>query len=87
VLLVAPVPLHRVLFRRHRLGAVVSEAHHYAITGLVLLALALAGVAAIIFDAVLGAGGAWVAGILTLLALASFWFLLPLRERRSRRPD
>ncbi|MBO0676237.1 sodium:proton antiporter [Mycolicibacterium sp. S2-37] len=80
VLLVAPVSIHRVLFRRHRLATVVSTSHHYAIVGLMLLGLALAGVAIIIFDAVVGVTGAWVAGALTLLALTAFWFALPIRS-------
>ena len=31
VLLVAPVGMHRVLFRRHRLDAIVSASHGYAV--------------------------------------------------------
>lgn len=85
VLLVAPVSLHRVLFRRHRLGTVVSASHTYALVGLLLLGLALTGVAVIIFDAVVNATAAWVAGGLTLLALAAFWFVLPVRQRLARR--
>ena len=54
VLLVAPVGMHRVLFRRHRLDAIVSASHACAIAGLVLLGLALAGVAVVIFDTVVG---------------------------------
>ena len=60
----------------------VSASHSYAIAGLLLLGVALAGVSIIIFDLVAGpvrrrgspAGARW-------LALACFWFLLPLRER------
>ena len=54
VLLVAPVGMHRVLFRRHRLDAIVSASHGFAIAGLLLLGLALAGVAVVIFDTVVG---------------------------------
>ena len=54
VLLVAPVGMHRVLFRRHRLDAIVSISHACAIAGLVLLGLALTGVAVVIFDTVVG---------------------------------
>jgi hypothetical protein len=87
VLLVAPVSMHRLLFRRHRIDALVSTSHRYALCGLLLLALALTGVAAVIFDAVLGARAAWLAALLTLLALASFWFVLPVRERTHRTPQ
>ena len=57
VLLVAPVSMHRLLFRRHRLDALVSASHGYAIAGLLLLGIALAGVAAVIFDLVVGTIG------------------------------
>ncbi|MBB2772030.1 MULTISPECIES: DUF6328 family protein [Mycolicibacterium] len=84
VLLVAPVSMHRVLFRRHRLDALVASSHMLAMVGLLLLAMALTGVAAIIFDAVLGAAAAWTAAGVTLLALASSWFWLPVRQRRDK---
>lgn len=86
VLLVAPVSMHRLLFRRHRIDALVATSHLYALSGLFLLACALTGVAAVIFDAVLGARAAWLAALVTLLALASFWFVLPVRERTDRTP-
>jgi hypothetical protein len=82
VLLVAPVGMHRVLFRRHRLDAIVSISHGCAIAGLVLLGAALTGVAIVIFDAVVGRTGAWVAGACTLAAFIGLWFLLPLPLRR-----
>jgi O-antigen/teichoic acid export membrane protein len=84
VLLVAPVSMHRLLFRRHRLNTLVSAAHSYAMVGLILLGLALAGVAVVIFDAVVGATAAWIAGGVTLLALAAFWYLMPLIGRHDR---
>jgi len=82
ILLVAPVGMHRVLFRRHRLDAIVSVSHGCAIAGLVLLGAALTGVAVVIFDAVVGRTGAWIAGACTLAAFAGLWFLLPLPLRR-----
>ncbi len=83
VLLVAPVGMHRVLFRRHRLDAIVSISHGCAIAGLVLLGVSLAGVAVVIFDTVMGRTGAWVAGGCTLLAFVVLWFLVPLPLRRK----
>lgn len=85
VLLVAPVGMHRMLFRRHRLDALVVSSHRFAIWGLLLLGTALTGVAAIIFDAVLGGTAAWLAGAATLFALIVSWFWHPLRRRRG--PD
>ncbi|ULE32252.1 DUF6328 family protein [Mycobacterium sp. IDR2000157661] len=82
VLLIAPVSMHRVLFRRHRLDRVVSRAHRYAIVGTLLLGIALAGVATIIFDAVANRPSAWIAGAFSLVALAVFWYAIPLRSRK-----
>jgi hypothetical protein len=83
VLLVAPVSMHRLLFRRHRLITLVAASHTFAIAGTVLLAVALGGVAVVIFDTVVGSTGAWIAGGCTLIALAAFWYLVPLRARNA----
>lgn len=84
VLLVAPVSMHRVLFRRHRLETLVAVSHRYATVGIMLLGTALAGVAVVIFDSVIGRTGAWIAGGCTLVALIAFWYALPLRDRDLR---
>jgi len=81
VLLVAPVSMHRLLFRRHRLKTLVAASHNFAIVGTLLLGAALAGVAVVIFDTVIGRAGAWIAGGCTLVALLAFWYLMPLRGR------
>ena len=83
VLLVAPVSMHRVLFRKHRLKTLVAISHRYAVIGILLLGTAMAGVTVIIFDSVAGRTGAWIAGGATLLALAAFWYAMPLRDRGS----
>lgn len=84
VLLIAPVSMHRLLFRQHRLNTLVSAAHTFAMVGLILLGVALAGVAVVIFDTVIGRTEAWVAGGCTLLALAAFWYLMPLLGRSDK---
>jgi O-antigen/teichoic acid export membrane protein len=84
VLLVAPVSMHRLLFRRHRLNTLVSAAHSYAMVGMVLLGIALAGVAVVIFDTVAGRTAAWISGACTLLALAAFWYVMPIRGRKDK---
>ena len=78
VLLIAPVGMHRLLFRRHRLKTLVSAAHRAAYAGLLLLGAALAGVVVVIFDAVAGSQAALIAGACTLLVLVAFWVALPL---------
>lgn len=83
VLLVAPVSMHRLLFRKHRLKTLVAVSHRYAIAGTLLLGTALAGVAVIIFDSVVGRTSAWIAGGVTLAALVGCWYAIPLRDRGS----
>ncbi|OHT82715.1 DUF6328 family protein [Mycobacteroides saopaulense] len=81
VLLVAPVGLHRVLFRQHRLPVLVSAAHRLAFAGLLLLGLAMAGVTDIIFDAVLGQSAGVTSGIIALITFGLCWVALPLALR------
>jgi hypothetical protein len=82
-LLIAPVGMHRLLFRRHRLAALVQAAHWCAYAGLVLLALALTGMTVIIFDAVLGLPAAAIAGACVLVLFTACWLVLPLTMRLS----
>jgi hypothetical protein len=81
VLLIAPVGIHRLLFRRHRLRVLVSAAHRCAYAGLSLLGLALTGVTVIVFAAVAGRGAGVIAGACALALFAFFWWALPLLLR------
>jgi hypothetical protein len=83
VLLVAPVSMHRLLFRRHRMQTLVAISHRYAIVGTLLLGTALCGVAIVIFDSIVHRPAAWIAGGLTFVALLLFWYFTPLRDRGS----
>jgi Family of unknown function (DUF6328) len=83
VLLIAPVGMHRLLFRRRRLRTLVSSAHRFAISGLLLLGAALVGVTIVIFDTVSGSLAGTVAGACAALALMLFWAVLPIWQRRS----
>jgi Family of unknown function (DUF6328) len=81
VLLIAPVGIHRLLFRRHRLQVLVSAAHRCAYAGLALLGSALTGVTVIVFAAVAGRGAGVIAGACALAIFAFFWWALPLLLR------
>lgn len=81
-LIVAPVSLHRVLFRRHRKAALVEHADRLARMGLGALALVLAGSALLLFDVVLNRTAGIVAGTAVLLLLAVVWVAVPLRLAR-----
>jgi hypothetical protein len=83
VLLIAPVGIHRVLFRQRRLQALVSAAHRLAYAGLLLLGLALVGMTVIIFEAVSGRTASIWAGVVSLAAFSVFWVVVPVWMRVS----
>ncbi|WP_078284665.1 DUF6328 family protein [Mycobacteroides chelonae] len=78
VLLVAPVGMHRVLFRRHRLAVLVAAAHRLAFAGLLSLGLAMVGVTDIVFDTVSGRRAGIASGAVALVAFSFCWLVLPL---------
>jgi len=80
-LLIAPVGMHRLLFRRHRLATLVKAAHICAYAGLLLLGVAVTGMTTIIFDAVVGLTPALIAGAAALVVFGGFWLALPLAMR------
>lgn len=86
--LIAPVSLHRLLFRRHARQATVDVAHRLAQIGIALLAASIVGVVLLIFDLVLGGTAAAIAGGAAALLLLGLWVALPLVVReRSPEPD
>ncbi|UXA17104.1 DUF6328 family protein [Mycobacterium sp. SMC-4] len=85
-LLVAPVAMHRVLFRRQKLDSLVSASHVCAYAGVLLLGLSVVGMTVVVFYAVVGSVPALVAGGCALVVFSAFWLLLPLEMRRSQQP-
>lgn len=83
VLLVAPVGMHRMLFRQHKLRSLVSAAHRFAYAGLLLLGAALIGVAVVVFGTVLGTTAAVLAGAVTAVAMLVAWVGYPLWVRHA----
>jgi hypothetical protein len=85
-LLIAPVSLHRALFRQRARAALVTSAHALAMVGLVMLGLAVTGVASLIFGAVLGDVAGDVAAGCAFALLAALWGAGPwvLRLRANR---
>jgi len=75
--LVAPVAVHRGLFRRHQKDRLVAVADRLARVGLVLLALSVTVVVTFTFDVVANDVAATVAGVSTLTVLAILWWLIP----------
>jgi O-antigen/teichoic acid export membrane protein len=85
--IVAPVSLHRILFRRRLKRELVESADRMAQTGLAMLALVLAGSALLLFDVVVGRTAGWVVGALVLVGLAVVWLAVPLRLSRNAHRD
>jgi anaerobic C4-dicarboxylate transporter len=84
VLLVAPVSLHRLLFRRHRKDQVVEMSHQMARVGLVTLGLTLTTVLCLIFSVVVSDLAGWVAGAVAVVVFAGVWWALPTWLRSHR---
>jgi hypothetical protein len=84
-MLVAPVAMHRVLFRKRRKETLVEAGNAVAKVGLLLLALASTAVAAFVFSIVFSeTTGLWV-GAATLAVFLLAWLALPLRIRLGDR--
>ncbi len=85
-LLLAPVSIHRIVFGRHERRELVSVAGRLAQAGLLTLALAITGVALLIFDVTAGPVAGYIVGSVTFVGLLLLWLVAPLRLRnRSRR--
>jgi hypothetical protein len=83
IVLIAPVPFHRVLFRRHEKQALVTFADRALLTGLVLLLVGITAGVLLVLDVVLGRGPA-VTGCALVAGLgATVWFAVP-GWRRAR---
>lgn len=85
VLLVAPVGLHRVLFRQRRLRDLVSVAHRLTYAGLLLLGLALSGMTVVVFAAVAGRTAGLAAGAVAFVLILACWVALPFGLRAHGR--
>lgn len=81
-LALAPVNLHRALFRRHAKVTLVSVSNVLLRIVLVGVALVLAGTVVLIFDVVSGPGAAVAAGVVSLVVLVALAALPRLVLRR-----
>lgn len=86
-LMVAPVSLHRWLFRRHAKSTLVSGADRLMRAALVCFAFVVSGVVLLVFDVVVDRTAALLAAGGLLLFLVTAWFVLPavLSARAGRR--
>jgi hypothetical protein len=82
ILLTSPVAAHRLLFRRRALADLVSAAHRAALTGLMLLGVALTGVVVLVTDVVVGLPSAIAVAVAAVTAFVGIWVIHPLLLRR-----
>ncbi len=84
----APVALHRLLFRHRAKPTVVAYGHAALLTALLIVSVLLVGVVAFVFEIVLGSAAAWTAGVAVGLVIVALWLIVPigLRTRAGRKP-
>jgi hypothetical protein len=83
ILLIAPVAVHRLLFREHRKDDVVEFTARFATAGLALLAISMLSAVLFVLDVVLSlAASIVVTAVLAVLVLV-IWVAVPLRKRRN----
>jgi hypothetical protein len=84
-LLIAPVVLHRVLFRMKARSTLVAAAQRFALAGFAVLGLAVVGVCALIFDVTIGSDAGVAAGVVAAVAIAALWGVGPavIRARKE----
>ena len=82
VMLLAPVMIHRAVFRSHRKDRVLRLSATLARVGLAILALAMVGLVALIFLLVTGTAGGLVAAAAMAVFVVVMLFVVPARMRR-----
>lgn len=83
MLLIAPVSIHRIVFRRRQKAALVVVADRLLVAGLAMLMAAITCAVLLILDVVLGRWQAIVGSTVTALVALFTWYVLPLALRRS----
>src|ERR1700710_2808889 len=81
-LLLAPVSIHRFVFRLHERRELVKEAGFLAQSGIATLALSITSVVTLVFDVTEDEAVGYTVGAVTFVALAVLWLVIPLRLRR-----
>lgn len=81
-LFIAPVAMHRTLFRQGRKGQLVQVSSRLALAGIYLLLLALTGAVLLALDDPLGRPAALILSAGVFFVLVLLWVALPVRLRR-----
>ena len=80
-LLIGPVPLHRILFRRGLKPRLVRGADAMARAGLVMLLVGINGAVLLILDVVIGGALPFVLSGAAVLFFVAIWYVLPMTAR------
>ncbi|WP_213817034.1 DUF6328 family protein [Glaciihabitans sp. dw_435] len=80
----APVSLHRLLFRRQEKGTVVTYTNRYVQITLAGVAITVAGIGMLIFDFVLGRAWGVALAVFLLILLVIVWVIIPRRLARRQ---
>lgn len=83
-LIVAPVAVHRSLFRQQMKRHIVTLADRLTRVALAVLALVMTGASLLVFDVVVGRTEGIVVGTSVLVVLAIVWVVLPEVLRRRQ---
>lgn len=86
-LLIAPVAVHRILFRRHARHVLVRISHRLAVNRNFLLGTSIIGVVLLIFDLVAGRAVGLIAAAGATLIMISLWAVLPVTLGRHHDGD
>lgn len=82
--LVAPVSVHRAVFRKGLKTSLVTASDQLTRLGLLMLGLVVTGTAVLAFDVVLGRTAGIVVGVVAAALLLGLWVLVPRRLVRRR---
>lgn len=84
ILALAPVSLHRALFRQGAKPQIVHTTNRLLMGALACVAVTLVGTSVLIFDVVIGVQAGLVAGAVTAVLTALAWLALPRMTGRTR---
>src|SRR3954468_6940727 len=85
IVVLAPVSLHRTLFRQGKKAELVAWTNRLLRIALAIVALTVVGVVVLLFDVAASTGLAIGAGIAAALVLGGLWFALPIGLSNRRR--
>lgn len=87
IVALAPVALHRFLFRHRAKQTVVAFGHAALMTALLTVSLLLVGVVAFIFEVVVSDAASWTVAIVLGVIIAVLWVAIPLVLRAQKGKD